>query len=482
MTDDSPALEHAAQSVPRDSPARGMIFTIKDDSPFQHPRLPLTEGYAPKAARLRLRVSACASLACKRGPEWCPCVNPGHPDPITAALLDKGALLLGSTAVPPMCTSAVTESPGLNGPTRNGADPLLTPGGSSGGAAVAVQTGICHVALATDIAGSIRTPAAFTGTIGVKPPAAFMPRGGSTGPMSCGVIARSVADVAFTFDTLDLGPAAHSFEDALAGIGASGVQSPVRRVAFLACLPSLVGVQSDIVTQACNAFVAKLQQGRDAPFSITSISSLGWDRDASALAGANWANLLVAYELVRARKEYGAEAEAVTELWKREVAGNWETLRSTSEGRVRAAELLEGYAAHRKEVTDQHLPYLFRRFDAVITPATPVLPWRVQSGDCPSPHDAFPPLPSRYALEPLSRMTWWNEYAYIFNWADAAAATLPCGYTLNERGFSIPIGLQVAVRPDAADPAAATLRLVEVLAHLERADIRANQPVFGVAG
>jgi len=291
-----------------------------------------------------------------------------------------------------------------------------------------------------------------------------------------------VADAAFTFDTLGLGPAAHSFDDALAGIGASGVPSPVRRVAFLACFPSLVGVQSDVVTQACSAFVAKLLKVRDAPFSITSISSMGWDRDASTIAGANWANLLVSHELTRACEEYGAEAEVATEAWKREAAGDWATLRSTPEGRIRAAELLEGYAVHRKEVTDRHLPDLFRTFDAVLTPATPVLPWQVQSGDCPSPHDAFPPLPPRYTLEPLSRMAWWNEYAYIFNWADAAAATLPCGYTLNERGLPIPIGLQVAVRPDAADPAAATLRLMEVLAHLERAAQADNQPVLGGTG
>jgi aspartyl-tRNA(Asn)/glutamyl-tRNA(Gln) amidotransferase subunit A len=55
------------------------------------------------------------------------------------------------------------------GIVRNAANPDYVPGGSSGGAVVSVQSGMCHAALGSDTGGSIRQPAAFTGTYGMKP-------------------------------------------------------------------------------------------------------------------------------------------------------------------------------------------------------------------------------------------------------------------------------------------------------------------------
>ena len=88
--------------------------------------------------------------------------------PAVARLRDGGAVLLGKTTLPEYAWTAVTDSP-LTGITRNPWDPNLTPGGSSGGSAVAVASFMGPLALGTDGGGSIRIPASFTGIFGLKP-------------------------------------------------------------------------------------------------------------------------------------------------------------------------------------------------------------------------------------------------------------------------------------------------------------------------
>ncbi len=95
-------------------------------------------------------------------------VPSAHDAPAVARLRCAGIVFLGSTTTPEFGWKAVTDAP-LTGVTRNPWDPNLTPGGSSGGAAVAAATGagVCH--LGTDGGGSIRIPSSFTGLVGMKP-------------------------------------------------------------------------------------------------------------------------------------------------------------------------------------------------------------------------------------------------------------------------------------------------------------------------
>src|SRR5205085_6506661 len=83
---------------------------------------------------------------------------------------------------------------------RNPYDPALTPGGSSGGAAAAVASGMLPVADASDLAGSARNPAAFCNLVGLRPSPGRIPdhaRPDAWGTLgTLGVIGRSVADAA----------------------------------------------------------------------------------------------------------------------------------------------------------------------------------------------------------------------------------------------------------------------------------------------
>jgi Asp-tRNA(Asn)/Glu-tRNA(Gln) amidotransferase A subunit family amidase len=79
-----------------------------------------------------------------------------------------GAILMGKTTTPEFAFSSFTVSPRF-GVTRNPWDLSRTSGGSSGGSAVAVATGVVPFAEGTDMGGSVRIPAAFCGVVGLKP-------------------------------------------------------------------------------------------------------------------------------------------------------------------------------------------------------------------------------------------------------------------------------------------------------------------------
>src|SRR5207302_2057648 len=118
--------------------------------------------------------------------------------PAVARLREVGAVLLGKTTTPGFGWKGVTDSP-LTGITRNPWNPAKTPGGSSGGAAAAVASGMGPLAVGTDGGGSIRIPCAFTGLFGIKPTFGRVPAWPPS-PMGTvahvGPIARSVADAA----------------------------------------------------------------------------------------------------------------------------------------------------------------------------------------------------------------------------------------------------------------------------------------------
>ncbi len=89
-------------------------------------------------------------------------------DPNIARLRAAGAVPIGKTATPEFALDSVTTSPAF-GITRNPWDTTKTPGGSSGGSAAAVSAGMVPFATGTDNGGSVRSPAAFCGLVGLKP-------------------------------------------------------------------------------------------------------------------------------------------------------------------------------------------------------------------------------------------------------------------------------------------------------------------------
>src|SRR5476651_1193192 len=130
---------------------------------------------------------------------------------IIERLLAEDAIIIGRTNCDEFAMGGSNET-SYFGPVKNFADNTKVPGGSSGGAAVAVQAGMCHAAIGTDTGGSVRQPAAFCGVVGLKPTYGRISRHGIIAYGSSfdqvGPITQSVSDAALLLDLM-AGPDAY---------------------------------------------------------------------------------------------------------------------------------------------------------------------------------------------------------------------------------------------------------------------------------
>lgn len=186
--DEAAALAMAAESEARWmageplSPLDGVPVAVKD--------LLLTEGWPTRRGSLTIDPA-----------------GPWNDDaPAVARLREAGVVLIGKTTTPEFGWKGSTDSP-LTGITRNPWNLEKTPGGSSGGSSAALAARFCPLALGTDGGGSIRIPASFTGTYGIKPSFGRVPAWplspfgtvAHVGPMS-----RTVRDSAMLLNVLAL--------------------------------------------------------------------------------------------------------------------------------------------------------------------------------------------------------------------------------------------------------------------------------------
>ncbi len=136
--------------------------------------------------------------------------KPEYESTVTANLWADGAVMLGKLNMDEFAMGSSNETSyygSVKNPWRaNGSNADLVPGGSSGGSAAAVAAQLCAGATATDTGGSIRQPAAFTGTVGIKPTYGRVSRWGTVAFASsldqAGPIARDVRDAAILLKSM----------------------------------------------------------------------------------------------------------------------------------------------------------------------------------------------------------------------------------------------------------------------------------------
>jgi amidase len=127
-------------------------------------------------------------------------------DLLVTRLRTAGCIIIGKTQLPELAIWPFTE-PAAFAPTRNPWDRTRSPGGSTGGGAAAVVTGMAALTLGSDGGGSLRIPAACCGAFGFKPGRGVVPLAGGvqehwSGLTEYGPITRSVADAALMLDVL----------------------------------------------------------------------------------------------------------------------------------------------------------------------------------------------------------------------------------------------------------------------------------------
>ncbi len=185
--------------------------------------------------------------------------------PLVARLRAAGCIVLGKTTTPEFGFQGDTTSL-AQGPTRNPWDAERSPGGSSGGSAAALASGMVPLATGSDGGGSIRIPAALCGLTGLKPSHGRIPIGGTKAPGTVGLSVRGpmtwrVRDLVYALDVcvgpdptdpFSLPPPQAPWSGALEGLGL-----PARVV----WAPTWGWEVDDEVAGVCAAAVARLAEG-----------------------------------------------------------------------------------------------------------------------------------------------------------------------------------------------------------------------------
>ncbi|HEY4028037.1 MAG TPA: amidase [Candidatus Dormibacteraeota bacterium] len=223
------ALERASGVLPQ-GPFTGVPFVLKDLT-AHHAGVRLTEG----SAFLADHVST-------------------HDQELVLRQRRAGLVVVGKTNAPEFGILPTTE-PRLFGPTRNPWDTGRTPGGSSGGTAAAVASGMVPMGHGNDGGGSIRIPASCCGLFGLKPTRARNPLGPSTGDSLNGLVCehaltRSVRDSAALLDATagpDVGDPYWAPAPARAYLEEVGADPGRLRIAVSTAAPTGVAIHEDCV-------------------------------------------------------------------------------------------------------------------------------------------------------------------------------------------------------------------------------------------
>jgi aspartyl-tRNA(Asn)/glutamyl-tRNA(Gln) amidotransferase subunit A len=327
---------------------------------------------------------------------------PDRDAPVVEKLAEAGAVLVGKAGLHELAYGITSDNPHF-GSIRNPRNPEHSPGGSSGGSAVAVATGMAFVATGTDTGGSIRVPASFCGVAGLKPTYGLIDRR-DVQPLGLsldhvGPLARTVDDVRVALDAMSDGarlkPAPASLRQIRVGLPENfyfdTVEPEVR-----------------VAVQKAGLRMEELG-ARVIPLQVPDVAAL------------NQAGLVILL----------SEAAAVhqTHLHRRGDLGS-DVLALLDQGSlIPAADYVNAQRVRKLLLNEFHA--LFRGIDCLITPTTPITAPRIGQTE----------ITLDGAVHDTRMLT--TRFVRGFNVLGFPALSIPCGASSE----GLPIGLQMVARP-----------------------------------
>lgn len=339
-------------------------------------------------------------------------VNPDQPwtedSASVARMREAGAVIVGKTTTPEFGWKGVTDS-ALTGVTVNPWNTAVTPGGSSGGAAVACALGMGVMHIATDGGGSIRIPAGFCGMFGFKPTFGVVPVHPHPPPLTLwhqGPISRTVADAALMLNVIsrpdhrDFYAAPYLGQDFRQDLDA-GVHG--LRIGYSRTL-GYARVDADVlarVDEALNVFARLGAVVEEVDLTL---------RDPIEIMQPLWSVALAIAVQPMTPAQRGQVEAPLLELAKPGFdlsAMDYRALEKAREGLART-------------LSDFHL-----RHDLLVTPQLATTAFAIK-------HEVPPGNGMRRWWE-------WSPFTYPFNLTQQPAATVPCGFASN----GLPVALQM---------------------------------------
>jgi amidase len=342
---------------------------------------------------------------------------PADDDLVVERLKSAGAIVVGKTNTPEFGAGGNTFN-AVFGATRNPWNTALTCGGSSGGAAVAVATGMGPVAQGSDLGGSLRTPAAFCGVVGLRTTPGLIPSYprtlawdtlGVTGP-----IARTVADAALMLTAMagpdDRNPLSYEVDTSQFARAVKTPSIKGWRVAWTPDLNGLIPVDEEVLGVAHDAVKVFRSLGARVETACPDFSEV------PEIINGTRAVTMVALHADRLprwresmQKELVRDVEHGLGLTTRDISRS-EVLRSALWQRVRT------FMATR---------------DLLVLPTVAVQPFPVEQ-----------PFATHINGKPLDNYFQWFFLTYGITVTGLPAISVPCGFTRS----GLPVGLQIVGR------------------------------------